>query len=41
MKEDLRKQVATLAVVGAERILEREIDQAAHSDIVEKLVAEL
>tara|TARA_B100000700_G_scaffold42509_2_gene43568 strand:+ start:8091 stop:8561 length:471 start_codon:yes stop_codon:yes gene_type:complete len=41
VKEDLRKQVATLAVVGAERILEREIDQAAHSDIVEKLVAEL
>jgi len=34
-------QVATLAVVGAERILEREINQAAHSDIVEKLVAEL
>ena len=39
--EDLRKQVATLAVVGAEKILEREINQAAHSDIVEKLVAEL
>jgi F-type H+-transporting ATPase subunit b len=39
--EELRKQVATLAVVGAERILEREINQAAHSDIVEKLVAEL
>ncbi|MEM0515702.1 F0F1 ATP synthase subunit B [Pseudoalteromonas sp. YIC-827] len=41
VKEDLRKQVASLAVVGAERILKREIDQAAHSDIVEKLVAEL
>jgi F-type H+-transporting ATPase subunit b len=40
-KEDLRKQVATLAVVGAEKILEREIDANAHSDIVEKLVAEL
>ena len=39
--EELRKQVATLAVIGAERILEREINQAAHSDIVEKLVAEL
>ncbi|MCF2911229.1 MULTISPECIES: F0F1 ATP synthase subunit B [Pseudoalteromonas] len=41
VKEELRQQVATLAVVGAEKILEREIDQAAHSDIVEKLVAEL
>ena len=40
-KEDLRKQVAVLAVAGAERILERQIDAAAQSDIVEKLVAEL
>ena len=40
-KEELRKQVATLAVVGAEKILEREINEAAHSDIVEKLVAQL
>ncbi len=40
-KEDLRKQVAALAVTGAERILQREIDAAAQDDIVEKLVAEL
>lgn len=40
-KEELRKQVAALAVVGAERILQRTIDEAAHSDILEKLVAEL
>ena len=40
-KEELRKQVATLAIAGAEKILEREIDAAAQSDIVEKLVAEL
>ena len=40
-KEELRKQVATLAVVGAERILAREIDSSADSDIVEKLVTEL
>ncbi|MFC3033244.1 F0F1 ATP synthase subunit B [Pseudoalteromonas fenneropenaei] len=40
-KEELRMQVATLAVAGAEKILEREINVAAHSDIVEKLVAEL
>ncbi|ABM26859.1 MULTISPECIES: F0F1 ATP synthase subunit B [Shewanella] len=41
VKDDLRKQVAALAVLGAERILERSIDQAAHSDIVDKLVAEI
>ncbi|GGD71726.1 F0F1 ATP synthase subunit B [Lacimicrobium alkaliphilum] len=41
VKEELRQQVATLAIVGAERILARQIDAAAQSDIVEKLVAEL
>ncbi|ABV89554.1 F0F1 ATP synthase subunit B [Shewanella pealeana] len=41
VKEDLRKQVAILAIAGAEKILERSIDEAAHSDIVNKLVAEL
>lgn len=40
-KEELRKQVAILAVAGAEKILARQIDAAAQSDIVEKLVAEL
>ena len=40
-KEELRKQVAVLAVAGAEKILERSIDGAAHSDILDKLVAEL
>ena len=40
-KEELRKQVSTLAIAGAEKILEREIDAAAHSDIVDKLVTEL
>jgi len=40
-KEELRKQVAMLAVAGAQQILQREIDASAQSDIVEKLVAEL
>ncbi|WP_026376054.1 F0F1 ATP synthase subunit B [Aestuariibacter salexigens] len=40
-KEELRKQVAALAVTGAERILQREINAEAQADIVEKLVAEL
>lgn len=41
VKEDLRKQIAVLAISGAQKILAREIDAKAHSDIVEKLVAEL
>ncbi|AYA66376.1 MULTISPECIES: F0F1 ATP synthase subunit B [unclassified Alteromonas] len=40
-KEELRAQVAALAVAGAEQILQREIDANAQNDIVEKLVAEL
>ncbi|MGL4602380.1 MAG: F0F1 ATP synthase subunit B [Plesiomonas sp.] len=40
-REELRKQVAALAIAGAERILERSVDEAANSDIVDKLVAEL
>jgi F-type H+-transporting ATPase subunit b len=41
VKEELRKQVAALAIAGAQQILAREIDAQAQSDIVEKLVAEL
>ena len=41
VKEDLRKQIAVLAISGAQKILAREIDAKAHSDIVEKLVAAL
>ncbi|TLU65355.1 F0F1 ATP synthase subunit B [Thalassotalea litorea] len=40
-KEELRQQVAVLAVAGAEKILERSIGAAEHSDILDKLVAEL
>ncbi len=40
-KEELRKEVAVLAIAGAEKILERSIDAAVHSDILDKLVAEL
>lgn len=40
-REELRTQVSTLAVVGAEKILERSIDAAAHSDILDKLASEL
>ncbi len=40
-REGLRKQVATLAVAGAEQILRREVDVAAHHQALEKLAAEL
>ncbi|MCE2572993.1 F0F1 ATP synthase subunit B [Motilimonas eburnea] len=40
-KEELRKQLAILAVAGAEKIIERSVDEAANADIVDKLVAEL
>ncbi len=40
-KEELRQQVAALAIAGAEKILARHIDAAEHKDIVEKLVSEL
>ena len=40
-KEHLRQQVASLAVSGASRILAREIDETAHSQIVDELVAQI
>jgi F-type H+-transporting ATPase subunit b len=40
-REQLRDQVAQLAVVGAERILRKEIDAARHADLLAGLKAEL
>lgn len=40
-KEDLRDQVAHLAVAGAERILRREIDAKVHADLLANLKQEL
>ena len=40
-KETLRSQVAALAVAGAEKILEKSVDKAAHAQLVDKLAAEL
>ncbi|MDT7848611.1 F0F1 ATP synthase subunit B [Methylophilus sp. VKM B-3414] len=40
-KEGLRAQVSTLAVAGAEKILRKEIDAKAHSEMLSKLAAEL
>jgi F-type H+-transporting ATPase subunit b len=40
-REQLRKQVSALAVAGAEKILAKSVDQKSHSDLLEKLAAEL
>ena len=40
-KDELRNQVAAIAVAGAERILAREIDQNAHRDLLEQIAQEL
>ena len=40
-KEHLREKVAALAVVGAEKILRKEINADAHQDIVDSLAKEI
>jgi F-type H+-transporting ATPase subunit b len=40
-REELRGQVAAIAIASAEKILQREIDGQAHEDILSKLAAEL
>ena len=40
-REQLRGQVAALSLAGAEKVLGAAIDQKAHSELVEKLAAEL
>ncbi len=40
-REQLREQVAALAVIGAEQILKREIDQKAHAEMLAQLKAQL
>ena len=40
-KTELREQVAALAVAGAEKILQREVDAKAHSEMLAKLKAQL
>jgi F-type H+-transporting ATPase subunit b len=40
-RQQLREQVAALAVSGAEKILAREVDARAHSEMLDKLKAQL
>ncbi|HBX37811.1 MAG TPA: F0F1 ATP synthase subunit B [Pseudohongiella sp.] len=40
-KEELRAQVAAIAIAGAEKILESSVDKAANEELVKKLASEL
>lgn len=40
-RTELRDQVVTLAVSGASRVLEREVDAKAHNDLLEDLAKQL
>ena len=40
-REDLRSSVATLAVLGASKILEKEVDAETHRTLLDKLIAEI
>ena len=40
-KEELRRQVASLAVAGAERLIRKEIDSNAHKALLDELAADL
>jgi F-type H+-transporting ATPase subunit b len=40
-REELRRQVSSLAVTGAERLLKREIDANAHKALLDELAAEI
>ena len=40
-REELRTAVASLAVLGASKILEREVDADTHRDLLDKLIAEI
>ncbi|MDX1341027.1 MAG: F0F1 ATP synthase subunit B [Reinekea sp.] len=40
-REELRAKVAELTVAGAEKILQAEVDQSKHSELLDKLAAQL
>jgi F-type H+-transporting ATPase subunit b len=40
-REELRATVASLAVLGARQILEREVDEDTHRELLDKLIAEI
>ena len=40
-REQLRGEVVKLALIGAEQVLEREVDASAHNDSLQKVAAQL
>lgn len=40
-REDLRREVASIAVMGASRILAKEIDAGTHKDLLDKVANEI
>ena len=40
-KEHLRQQVAGIAMAGAAKVLSREVDEKAHSEIVDDMIAQI
>ncbi|MEN8107318.1 MAG: F0F1 ATP synthase subunit B [Pseudomonadota bacterium] len=40
-KEELRGKVVSIAVAGAGKVLEREVDEATHAELMNKLAAEI
>jgi F-type H+-transporting ATPase subunit b len=40
-REELRASVASLAVLGASRVLEKEIDADTHRELLDKLIADI
>ena len=40
-REELRKEVSSIALAGAERILKREVDPKAHAEVLDELVAQI
>lgn len=41
VKQELREQVVTLAITGATKVLEREVDAKAHNDLLNGLAKQL
>ena len=41
MKEQMREQVVAIAMLGAEKILKREVDQSAHNDALKELASQI
>ena len=40
-RDELRKQVAALAVAGAGKLIDKEIDAAKHAELLDKLIAQV